>query len=189
MKISCRMLTQDELIKEISKTLAKTKVVKLTSILQKQNFNFRDLVSVTFNDDTGVAFRAAWLLENLFLKKPLLFKEDISWMLAHLGEIKNPSCKRHYAKIVAHITDPKAPNDIRQKIIEISLEPTVETLFDWLIDPKGKIAVKVFAATALFNLRHRYTWINEELGAQLQFLMRNGSPGIQSRGKKLLEAL
>ena len=58
-----------------------------------------------------------------------------------------------------------------------------------MIAPKVLIAVKVFAAEALFNLRYRYPWITEELTNQLQFLMINGSAAIQSRGKKLLNAL
>ena len=183
------MLTHDELIKEISKTLAKTKVIKLTAIIQKQNFQLRDLIDITFYNDPGISFRAAWLLENLYLKDPLLFVDIISYLLSRVGEIKNPSCQRHYTKIVMHATNRMAPLAIRQKLEDTDLERVVETLFDWLIDPKVKIAVKVFAATALFNLRNRYIWINDELAPQLQFLMRNGSPGIQSRGKKLLEAL
>ena len=183
------MLTHDELIKELSKTLAKTKVIKLMDILQKQDFELRDLIDITFNSDPGISFRAAWLLENLYLKEPLLFVDIISYMLSRFGEITNPSCQRHYTKIVMHATDRKAPLVIQHKLEETDLERVVETFFDWLIDPKVKIAVKVFAATALFNLRHRYTWINDELAPQLQFLMRNGSPGIRSRGKKLLQSL
>jgi len=183
------MLTHDELIKEISKTLAKTKVIKLTAILREQQFELRDLVDITFNDDNGIAFRAAWLLENFYLKNPEGYIDQISDLLSRLPEIKNPSCKRHYTKIIEHITDPKAPPAIRQKLLEIDLEPVVETLFDWLIDPKVKIAVKVFAATALFNLRERYTWIKDELADQLRFMLRDGSAGIQSRGKKLLDKL
>ena len=69
------------------------------------------------------------------------------------------------------------------------MEPIVEQCFDWMIDPKVLIAVKVFSAEALFNLRHRYPWISGELTEQLQFLMRDGSAAIQARGRKLLEKL
>jgi len=58
-----------------------------------------------------------------------------------------------------------------------------------MIDHKIKIAVKAFAAEALFNLRHRYDWVAEELANQLHYLMSNGSAAIQSRGKKLLKEL
>ena len=88
-----------------------------------------------------------------------------------------------------HITSPKAPAKIQEKLSEIDLEPVVEQLFDWLIDPKMLIAIKVFATQALFNLRERYPWITEELANQIRFLMRDGSAAIQSRGRKLLAQL
>lgn len=88
-----------------------------------------------------------------------------------------------------HITAPKAPANIKQWLAETDLEPVVEQLFDWLIDPKVLIAVKVFAAEALFNLRERYPWISEELANQIRFLMRDGTAAIQSRGRKLLAKL
>ncbi|HVW12722.1 MAG TPA: hypothetical protein VHB54_02800 [Mucilaginibacter sp.] len=71
----------------------------------------------------------------------------------------------------------------------MDLEPIVEKLFDWVIDSKVLIAVKVFSLEALFNLRGRYTWITDELKEQTTFLMRDGTPAIQSRGRKLLSRL
>src|SRR5258708_664279 len=115
------MLTTDELIKEISTTMVKTKVVKLTAILQKQDFALRDLFDITFHPDKNIAFRAAWILENLFLQKPEIYLNDIDYLFERIKDVKNESCKRHYAKIVMHITDPKAPSSIKQKLEEINL--------------------------------------------------------------------
>jgi len=173
------MLTRDELIKEISKTIEKIKVVK-------QQFALRDLIDVTFHTDKNIAFRAAWILENLFLQKPESYPDDMDYLISRIPDVKNESCKRHYAKIAMHLTNPKTPLLIREKLKEIDLEPVVEQLFDWMIDPKMRIAVKVFAAQALFNLRERYPLIKEELAEQIQFLMRDGTAAIQSRGRKLL---
>jgi len=58
-----------------------------------------------------------------------------------------------------------------------------------MIEPKVKIAVKVFASEALFNLRGRYNWIAEELTNQIQYLMRDGTMAIQTRGRKLLKLM
>ncbi|MCO5934764.1 hypothetical protein NAF17_04365 [Mucilaginibacter sp. RB4R14] len=88
-----------------------------------------------------------------------------------------------------YLTMPDAPATIRQKLAAIDMENVVEKYFDWLIDPKVKVAVKVFAADTLFNLHRRYDWIKEELANQMQFIMRTGGPAIQSRGKKLLAAM
>jgi hypothetical protein len=183
------MLTKDGLVKEISKTIVKIKVEKLTAILDKQQLALRDLVDLTFYEDSNIAFRAVWILENLFLKKPETYPDELEYLLSRMKDVDNPSCKRHYAKIITHITAKTAPVPIKQKLENIDLEPVVEKLFDWLIDPKVLIAVKVFAAEALFNLRDRYPWISEELKEQVKFLMRNGSAAIQTRGRKLLAKL
>ncbi len=180
------MLSADELIKEISTTLVKKKATKLTAILQKEQFKLPDLIDITFHPDKNIAFRAAWILENLFLQKPESYLDEMNYLLTRVKDVTNPSCKRHYAKILMHITSAKAPESIQNKLARTDFEPAVEQLFDWMIDPKVLIAVKVFAAQALFNMRDRYPWIAEELANQIQFLLRNGSAAIQSRGKKLL---
>src|ERR1700739_4218054 len=164
------MLTKEEIIKEISKTLVKTKVMKLTAILDQQKFALDDLIDITFHPDKNIAFRAAWILENLFLKKPETYLDDLDYLVSRIKDVNYPSCKRHYAKIMMHITAPRAPAPIRERLAAIDLEPIVEQLFDWLIDPKVLIAVKVFATEALFNIRDRYPWIAEELVNQIRFL-------------------
>jgi hypothetical protein len=183
------MLTTDELIKEISVTMVKTKVIRLSAIIETQNFALHDLIDITFHPDKNIAFRAAWILENLFLKKPETFVDDIAYLFDRIKDVKNESCKRHYAKITMHLTASKAPLKIKEKLSQIDLEPAIEQLFDWMIDPRARVAIKVFASQALFNMRHQFPWITEELKNQLQFLMRNGTAGMQSRGKKLLAQL
>ena len=182
-------MTKDDLIKDLSATLVKTKVDKLSRIVKDQRFNLRDLIDLTFYEDKNIAFRAAWVLENVYLVNPVFYLPDLDYLLARFKEVTNPSCQRHYTKIVRHITMPRTRPLIKQKLQDTDLEPVVEKCFDALIDPKIPIAVKVFSTEVLFNLRNRYDWITEELTNQLHFMMRNGSPGIQTRGRKLLEAL
>ncbi|HTH81622.1 MAG TPA: hypothetical protein VL490_01730 [Mucilaginibacter sp.] len=174
------------LIQQISTTIGKLKVLELSRILKEQQFALRDLIDITFHPDKNIAFRAAWLLENIFLKHPESFLPDMEYLLGKIHEVKYPSCQRHYAKIVMHLTGKKMPKLIKDKLQTVNFEPIIEQLFEWLISPGVKIAVKVFAAEALFNLREQYDWIKEELVNQLQYLMRDGSAAIQSRGKRLL---
>lgn len=182
-------MTKDELITQLAATFGKTKVNKLVVLLKERNFALRDLIDLTFHEDKTIAFRSAWLLENLFLVDPPAYLNELDYLLARFKDVEYESCQRHYAKIMMHITSPKAPVDIKEKLDNTDLEPIVEQCFDWMIDPKVLIAVKVFSSEALFNLRHRYTWISGELAEQLRFLMRSGTPAIQARGKKLLEKL
>ncbi|WP_184542949.1 hypothetical protein [Mucilaginibacter sp. FT3.2] len=182
-------MTQAELIGQIANTIGKLKVLELSRILKEQQFALRDLIDITFHTNKAVAFRAAWLLENVFLKDAESYLPDLYYMISRFKEVKHQGCMRHYAKITMHITDAKALSSIQLKLKEINLEPVVEQLFDWMINPGTKVAVKIFAGYALFNLKDTFPWVKEELGNQMQFLMRNGSAAIQSGGKKILKEL
>jgi len=183
------MISREELIKQISSTIGKTKVLELSRILKEEDFALRDLIDLTFCPNKDISFRAAWILENVFLQNPARYEAELEYLLSRIKEVKHASCQRHYAKILMHITSPKALPAIKNELEAIDLEPVVEQCFDWMIDAKVKIAVKAFAADALFNMSNRYPWIKEELTNQIRFLMRNGSAAIQSRGRKLLAAL
>jgi len=177
------------LLKQISNTIGKTKVLELSRILKEENFALRDLIDLTFYADKDIAFRAVWILENVFLQSPERYQHDLEYLLSRIKEVKHASCQRHYAKILMHITAHKAIQPIKEGLAILNMEPVVEQCFDWMIDPKVKIAVKCFASETLFNLRERYPWIKEELANQIKFLMRNGSAGIRARGKRLLEKM
>ena len=182
-------MTQTELIKQISTAMGKPRVLRLAKTLSDEQYSLHNLIDVTFCPDKVTAFRAIWILENVLLGNPVKYVADLEYFVSRIKEVKHPGPQRHYAKILMHLTDPGMQFAIAAELQSLDLEPAVEQLFDWMIDPKAKIAVKVFASEALFNLRHRYDWVAEELANQIQFLMRNGSPAIQSRGKKLLAML
>ena len=183
------MLTQQDLIKQITATIGKTKVVELSKILREQKFALNDLIDLTFYPDKNIAFRSSWLLENVFLINPETYLDHLDYLLKRFPNVNYPSCQRHYAKIMIHITAPNAPAAIKNKLLQTDMESIIEKLFDWMIDPKVKIAVKVFSGEALLNLRDHYIWIAEELQNTVQFLMKNGTAAIQSRGKKILQVL
>ncbi|MDN3582654.1 hypothetical protein [Mucilaginibacter flavus] len=182
-------MTQTELIKQISETIGKPKVLELSRILKEQQFALRDIIDITFHADKAISFRAAWILENIFFTDPERYLPDLQYLIERFKDVKHQSCMRHYAKIMMHITEPDTSASLQLKLKEIDFEPVVEQLFDWMINPKTKVAVKVFAGRALFNLKDAFPWIKEELAAQFEFLMRDGSPGIQSRGKKIISEI
>jgi hypothetical protein len=179
-------MVKDDLLQQLRCSIGKTKVIALSAVLEAQQFALRDLIDLTFFEDDTIAFRAAWILENFLLKKPEAYLCELDYLLSRVKEVTYPSCQRHYAKILMHLTAHNAHAAIRQKMDQTDLEPIVEQCFDWLIDPKTKVAVKNFSAITLSNLKERYPWIEEELKNQMEFLMRNGSAGIQVRGKKIL---
>lgn len=182
-------MTQSEIVKYLIDNIGKPKVMALSNTLVTEKYDLQELIDITFHPDQGVGFRAVWALEFIVLDHPTVFYPCISYFYSTIKEVTNGGCKRHYAKITMHITDKKAPIYFKRWFADNDVEPVVEQLFDWLIDPKVNVAVKAFVAEALFNLRNRYDWIAEELANQLEFLMKDGSPAIQARGKKLLKGL
>src|SRR5882762_8168055 len=138
------MISKDELIKQITNSLGKPKVLELGRILSEQQFALRDLVDITFYPDKVIAFRASWILENVLLADPLRYEPDLDYLLSRFKDVKYPGPQRHYAKILMHLTDPWMLPAIRTKFQTSDLEPAIEQCFDWMIDPKVKIAVKVF---------------------------------------------
>ena len=169
--------------------MGKTTVVELSKKVKAQDFPFHNVIGLTFHPDKQVAFRAAWLMDTLYFDDPVYYLDDINYLLQQIPNVKYPASKRHYSRIALNLTSPRSPKAIQDKLADIDLEQVVEHFFDWMIDPKVKVAVKVFVAESLFNLRHRYPWVLEELGSQIEYLMRDGTAAIQSTGKRLLKEL
>jgi hypothetical protein len=183
------MLTYDQLIKDLMVEPTKGFIERLSATLRDQHFNIDQLIDLTFHPDAQVGFRAAWLLDTTMLSTHGQYIDNLEYFVKRMGQVTNASCKRHYTRIMMHLTTPEAPEAVKQKLAGLDLEIVVEQCFDWIIDPKVKVAVKVFAADTLFNLCGRYDWIKEELASQVQFMLRDGGAAIQSRGKKLLASL
>jgi hypothetical protein len=183
------MLTEETIIKQLRENQTKPLVQQLAAQLLKEHFDLNRLVDLTFHPDQQTGFRVAWLLDTAILANPEVYPNTITYMIEHMPQVTNASCKRHYARVIMHLTSPKSSAVVREVIDNADLESVVETCFDWMIDPTTRVAVQVFVAEILFNLMPRYSWIKDELESQVRFMMRTGTAAMQSRGKKLLANL
>ena len=183
------MQTGEDLVKNLSVRLSKAETEKLATQLAASGFGLKDIIDITFHSDKNIAFRAAWLLENVLMHHANTYAGSLPYLIHRFAGVSYPSNQRHYANIMIRLTSAKAGNDIQQNLAQTDMEPVVEKLFDWLIDPEVLVAVKCSAAEALMHLSRRYHWIAEELVNQLHFLMRNGSAAMQARGKMILKTL
>lgn len=183
------MLTQKELIKHISATIGKARVLSLTALMREHQFPLNELIDVTFHPDKNIAFRASWLLENVIIANAEGQVNQLEYLVQRFADVRYPSSQRHYANTMIRLTGNRSSPLIKEKFAALDLEPVIEKLFDWLIDPDVLIAVKASSAEALLNLSDRYDWIAEELVNQMNFLMRDGTAAIQARGKKILHKL
>jgi hypothetical protein len=183
------MLTTDDIIKQLTNNRTKGFVDRLAVTLREEKFDLNKLIDLTFIAEDKISFRAVWLLDATILGQPELYIDNLPYLVLRMKDVRNASCKRQYARIMMFLTAHNAPASVKIKMQAIDMEHIVEQCFDWMIDPQIKVAVQVFAAGTLFNLRHRYDWITDELTNQLQFMLRDGGPAVQSAGKRLVAGL
>jgi len=174
-------MTKENWISLLSKKLNKTQVTKLSKLADEKQAA-KELIEISLFPVNEIAFRAAWVLENLFLSAKEDFLADFQCFLNTYVMLGNLSCKRHYSKIMIEVLKGGKSGFW----LQYDFEPIVETTFEWLINPETPVAVQANCLDILFSLKSRYSWIEEELKAQIIFLLKDGSAAIQSRGKRLL---
>lgn len=178
-------MNPDELLVVISKTLTKQKAVKLARLACSSADAVSSLLDLSFHEDKQTAFRAAWILENVFEHCPDCFYPHLDKFISDFPRQENDSCKRHYTNILRH---PLLQLQLH-KYPDEAVETLVETVFEWLIDADTPAAVKANCLDILFDLSKRYDWIAAELEEQIHFLLKDGGPAIQARGKRVLKKL
>ncbi|WP_207533433.1 hypothetical protein [Desertivirga arenae] len=179
-------MTKDELLTEIKQTLEKVKVEKLAAIAGRSDSKFNDLIDLSFHKDKAIAFRASWILETAANLHPDKFWDSAGFFLDRYTGQSNNSCRRHFTKILMWMLHKKT-----QKIGlgNFDWSPVIESTFEWLTDPECPVAVKVNCLDILLALKDQEDWIAEELRAETEFLLKDGSAAMQSRGKKVLRKL
>ena len=163
-------------------TMTKAAVLRLGDLVCRGHYPVRDLLELTFHQKYELAFRASWTLEQVVAGCFDVFSPSLEDFLARYPLQTNTSCRRHYAKILVCLFERGAVGDYDP-------EPVTEATFDWLIDPETPVAVKVHCIEALLHLSKELDWVGPELKAQTEFLMEQGSPGMRSRGRKILARL
>ncbi|MDQ7947998.1 MAG: hypothetical protein REI93_04115, partial [Pedobacter sp.] len=161
----------DELLEAIEKTMSKSKVIELAHIAAKSSYSVKDLIDLTFHADQQVGFRAAWILENLFSLQEARFLEHVSYFLEKFSDQENRSAQRHYVKILAQLSRPKAAEQVKKIWTTVDAGNLITTVFDWLIDPQTPVAIKSHALSILANLNRIYPWIGPELLQTIDFLI------------------
>jgi len=185
-------MTKEQLLIEISKTLKKSQAIALAEIVATTDFFMVDLLVLCYHAEKSVAFRAAWILELLEYTYPAKFIPALHDFINELPKQRNGGCQRCFSKILMHISNPKA-NVIRRtafnELPSTDHERIVETMFEWLINPHTPVAVRVNCMDVLYYMSPQFPWIKEELLAQIEFYLKDGSAALQSRGKALLKKL
>jgi hypothetical protein len=176
-------------IVELGQKLNKESINKISSLKNEKELDVITLIDLTFHENKQIAFRAAWILENIYIKHLEIFLPNATYFLNLFSTQNNFSCRRHYAKILALITTNKAPLPIKKLIEDYNTEPLVETVFSWLIDEKNPVAVKSHCLNILANLNSKHNWIKDELIQTMDYLVDKESIAFHAKVKMIRKQL
>lgn len=182
-------MDKEELIARLDAPMKFQMVANSTAIIESHDLEINDLLEISFHKKKEIAFRAAWMLEYVMTHSPDTFAPYISKLLELLPAQKNPSAMRHYTKIIALLSDPKALPVYQQLTKTLDFDPVIEVLFTWLVDPEILVATKVHCMQSLANLASRYTWIKDDLPETIDYLMDVESIAFFARAKMVKKQL
>jgi len=179
----------DLLLAAITNTLQKTKVDKLALIVANEGIVITDLIDLTFHKDQKIGFRAAWILEQVYIQRQNDFLSSVPYFLEKFTIQNNLSARRHFAKILALLTHKNAPRPIKDLVDNYDVDELIAITFNWLIDEKVPVAIKSHCLNILANFSFRQQWIKEELLQTINFLIDKESIGFYAKVKQIKKQL
>src|SRR5258705_3712562 len=162
-----------EIILEEHSKAQTNKIIKWIGHDQKR---FDQLFDLFLNDEYRVVQRAAWPLSYCVINHPALIQKHFAKLVKNL---KKPglgdSVKRNSVRLLQHISIPeKFHGDI------------MTICFDYIADPKEKVAIKAFSLSVLENLSKQYPEIRQELKTIIEDRWDSESVAFRSKAKKIL---
>lgn len=146
-------------------------------------------LSVFFNLMThanpSIGFRASWVLETVSLKNLNALLPILKDLLVLFPNLKIPACQRHLSRILILLNKKGTASPIKQLYLEQDLQPIVETLFSWLVEPTTPVAVKANCMEALTGFIPDFPWIKEELLETIDYLSSRETVAFFGRLKKV----
>ena len=179
-----------ELKGKIIHTLSKQDVADYAALIIASNdWLVKDLIDLTFDSDDKVAFRAAWIMENVYVNKTEKFLPAADYFLDRFATQNNASCRRHYCKILALMTKKNAPTGVKAILASYSLDGLIEISFAWLIDEEVPVAIKSHILNILANLSAKEDWIKDELIQTMEYLVDKESIAFFAKVKQIRKQL
>lgn len=138
-----------------------------------------------------ISYKAAWVLEMVFLENPATFYPYIDYFFQILPQLTHVSAIRPFGKIGSILCETfyQSENHPIHKLLKIShRKQLVETCFDWLISNQ-KTAAKAYAMQSLFELGKEFEWIHPELQQIIQNNYELELPAYRARARMVLKSL
>lgn len=138
----------------------------------------QELMDCFFADDWRLNQRAAWPVGILGESQPSLMLSYMEQMIAHLKSPKHDAVLRNTVRLWQNMD---IPEEWQGEVFELC--------FGFITNPTTPIAIKAFSMTVCENICKNYPELRDELVLAIEDQMEFGSPGVKSRGQKLLKKL
>jgi hypothetical protein len=136
-----------------------------------------DLWTIALKDDPA-AWKAVWVMDKIHDSRPDLILPYLKPMLENVEHLKQSGQKRHMLKLLS--------------LHPLPAEPTggfIDYCFNLLQSRTEPVAGRVHAMQLLFNITEMIPEFKNELRIVIEDAMVEGTPGIRSRGSKILQNL
>jgi hypothetical protein len=125
------------------------------------------------------SWRAAWLMDKIHEKEPLLIRPLVPQLIEQLKVEKSDGKKRHWLKLVSQ-------NPVPEELLGFLTDYCISVF----TSSKEPIAVRVHAMQILYNIALLEPGLRFEIRTILEHEIENHpSAGLVSRGRKLLKIL
>ena len=123
-------------------------------------------------------WRAIWVMDKIHDIRPGLIQPYLKPMVENVERLKQSGQKRHILKLLSLNPFPGEPTG-----------SFINYCFDLLQSKSEPVAGRVHAMQVLYNITTMIPEFKNELRIVIEDAMIEGTPGIRSRGQKLLHAL
>ncbi len=124
-----------------------------------------------------VVWRSGYIVEYIYFNHRELFEPFREQFMSDFTSCTNQSSMRSFSKMMADILKYHLPTAEQQETIAVCAA-------EWVVNPKVKVAVKVWSMSILQTLRPNIEWIEEMWEDVETMLTNNATPAIAVRLKR-----
>lgn len=138
---------------------------------------FREVFEGMLKDNPVVRMRSADALEKVSSKYPEYLQPYKDRLIKEVSKIKQQEVRWHVAQMFSYL-----------EVSYQEKDEIIEKLFSWLDSQESKI-VKVCAMQTLVDFAEKDENIKPKIERKIKEIIKNGSPAMVSRGRKLIKKL
>ncbi len=163
---------------EILQARTPSQIRQLSNYVAADSARFNTFMALFLGHDVRVTQSASRVLIDCAQHSPERLSPYLKPMLEQLKLSDNDTVKRNVLRV---LQDVELPQNLHGMAVTLCMEQ--------LLSVTAPIAVKAFSMTVVANLVPLYPELIPELRTVIETLMEQGSPGILSRGKKVLKTI